>query len=360
MDGSKSARARTRLRVQGRFKKGTRQRAPRNTQQINRLLDSRLWPKMNDQRARAAPSSNTVTTGRSLSHFERLPVELLEDIYLRSRNIDVPLVSRRLWSSLWNERNRFAFVCMMFLPDDEDHHLFVLRTTILSGAWFTKRVWEEARTKVLSSADYAIPSCPRCRGRHWEKPLDMLLPPRLVRGPWTYDQGEFVRDLMAWGAYVDWERTTTGEDAIVGLRTAILTDLKRSLWMLTTARRGCTAGGTGPPAVGVPPDTMMFRSVVVDRDCDEGMFEALFDALHSHHPASVIDDVDFLDPIMWNALERAKGKHKPGADAIKRIITAKVEQKKLGRFSTFRSGHRFRPGSSSRPDVLCARYPPNV
>lgn len=135
--------------------------------------------------------------------------------------------------------------------------------------------------KVNSGWVYWFPSC---MTRWWvDRSENVLLPEKLLHGPWTEAKLDLLEMLCRAGAMVDWVNTSTGEIAERGLNDAIMEGNLRAVKLLTqspvwiTRKLACQN-------VGVRIDTRHARLAVQEAGCDLDIIEALL-----QHPKSTID-----------------------------------------------------------------------
>ena len=169
-----------------------------------------------------------------LSSLEKLPVELLEDILIKSLNMDLPLVSRTLLVKLSNRSLFYA----MFLGILQDQENAVLHSALFRRRFVSNKLFEQMHRRAL------LPMAKKGRESkkqrtlslywtlHYEPDLDPTsetpftekaffcapgtqLPLRVLK--FTNESWSLYRHLVYAGATIDWENTTTGEAAAKAL-----------------------------------------------------------------------------------------------------------------------------------------------
>lgn len=127
------------------------------------------------------------------------------------------------------------------------------------------------------------------------------MPEKLLRGPWSADDVQFLYYLSWSGLGIDWSRSTLGEVAASGLARAIADGQRKVVASLTT------------PVVGVQPTMDMLRLAIVRYGCDKTIvFYLVCAAVRSVtesrglvHSDSSPTDLSFRDPSIWSFAGRA-------------------------------------------------------
>ena len=128
---------------------------------------------------------------------------------------------------------------------------------------------------------------PLCMARSWaEQAETVLLPEKLLHGPWTDEKLDLLEMLCRAGATVDWVNTSAGEIADQGLKDAIMEGNLRAVKLLTRASPTRDAE-IERQNVRVRIDTRHVRLAVLEAGCDLDIVEALV-----NHPRSTIDQND--------------------------------------------------------------------
>lgn len=152
---------------------------------------------MNQQRT-MSNSSGRVLPGP----FMRLPVELLEEIYILSETHSLPHVCRSFYIALNSDFTRLRFCTRLFYlsnarkdPGPKAVHLRDEQTKIFALDWFTVDFLQRlvAAVNYMRSSDGMeeyIDLSPYVSGAH--------LPARPLRGIWSQSKLEFVRELLFW------------------------------------------------------------------------------------------------------------------------------------------------------------------
>lgn len=113
-----------------------------------------------------------------------------------------------------------------------------------------------------------------------------LIPEKLLRGPWTPSQCEFLESLIHAGATIDWVGSTAGEVADLGFQDALKEQSTRAIRILTQpfdhrrecqrhvgshsrffARYGPSIFSSNSPGLGFRPTSRHLKLAAVDYDC---------------------------------------------------------------------------------------------
>ena len=151
----------------------------------------------------------------------RLPVELLEEIYVLSETHVLPHVCRSFYLALSSESARLRFCTRLFYldnprkdPDQKDACLRDNQTKILAQEWFTadfatrvKAAVEHIRASDMIAANVRSKSTPATYSGtksntqiHFSLFLRSVhLPARLLRGPWSQSKVDTLNWLFIWG-----------------------------------------------------------------------------------------------------------------------------------------------------------------
>ncbi|KAK4952932.1 hypothetical protein LTR10_008635 [Elasticomyces elasticus] len=237
----------------------------------------------------------------TLSALEQLPVEIIQDIYHYSTNLDLPLASATLQAQL-SSPHMYSRLTTHVLQDvlgyepeqtasDTDlavsARLFGCRfmTWAFFSGWLDDRLPVDA---VRLPADYRDA---------WNglKPARNLLPPqRLLHGPWTAATTALLSVLSPADSTHSLDlplvNPLLGEVASEGALQAIAEGSYEALELLLS--------------MGVRPTTEMFRQVVIDNGCDRKVLDTLHAAVTRRSGTRL--GVDPLDPTIWQWAERAQ------------------------------------------------------
>jgi len=125
---------------------------------------------------------------------------------------------------------------------------------------------------------------PLCRTTAWmAQSENVLIPEKVLHGPWTKEKLDLLEMLCSAGATVDWINTSAGEIAEQGLDDAIMEGNLRVVKMLTQ-KPAYILREIKRKNVGVKIETRHARLAVLEAGCDLDIVEALV-----QHPDSTID-----------------------------------------------------------------------
>lgn len=153
---------------------------------------------MNQQRT-MSNSSGLVLPGP----FMRLPVELLEEIYILSETHSLPHVCRSFYIALNSDFTRLRFCTRLFYlgnarnnPGPNAVHLRDEQTKIFARDWFTVDFLQ----RLVAAVNYMRSS----DGMEDDTDLSLYvsgahLPAPPLRGIWSQSKLELVRQLLFWG-----------------------------------------------------------------------------------------------------------------------------------------------------------------
>ena len=163
---------------------------------------------------------------KEASHLERLPIELLQKIFLYSLNPNFPLASPGLASALMADHVFMSLCRIAFVNcSAEDLSLTELRNALLTRREMTLERWHEVDCERCAIWNEVVnPGCAHpllYAAEAFPLPADTRVPPRLLRPPWTTDNVKLLDLLVRRGATINWTLTTSGETAMEGLRSAI-------------------------------------------------------------------------------------------------------------------------------------------
>lgn len=129
----------------------------------------------------------------------------------------------------------------------------------------------------------------------------MQMPEKLLRGPWSADDVQFLYYLLWQGVGIDWSYSTLGEVAAGGLSRAIA-DGQRTV-VASLMSRG----------VGVQPTMDMLRMAIVQHGCDKTIVfylvcaavRSVIESRGQRRSDTSATDVNFRDPSIWSFAGRA-------------------------------------------------------
>lgn len=115
------------------------------------------------------------------------------------------------------------------------------------------------------------------QGRMLHCEEDCLIPEKLLRGPWTPSQCEFLESLIHAGATIDWIGSTAGEVADLGFQDALKEQSMRAIRILSQPfdhisplfrRHGPSLLSPNSPGLGFRPTSRHLKLAAVNYDCN--------------------------------------------------------------------------------------------
>ena len=220
-----------------------------------------------------------------LSPFERLPTELIQEIFLISPNLNLPFASPHLASVLSSVQFKHLLLLRVFSSEATAQDDVELKSALLRRKWLTYSFFRNCREAFLTRA--AVKYVRKAAGASSRASIDMTIielknvledhfrkregkmfisttttlitflyawesfmknknllhnpsyfkgllpflsfpnasacqiPEKLLHGPWTQEKGDFLTLLLDQGGSIDWVNSTSGEIATRGLEDAI-------------------------------------------------------------------------------------------------------------------------------------------
>lgn len=235
-----------------------------------------------------------------LDLMRRCQVLFATDILERER-------SNSAWEIISDETEKIS------LQDNRDG-LISKRSYRLQRDHLSKRVAISQMTtntlvNVVEKRSTAIYDFPLCISHAWvERSEHVLLPEKLLHGPWNDEKLDLLEMLCMAGATVDWVNTSAGEIAEQGLNDAIMEENRRAVNLLI---RGPTSDLSWKPRyiyweierknVRVRINTRHVRLAVLEAGCNLDIVEELL-----QHPDSTVDLND-RQIVSWAVKHNAEG-----------------------------------------------------
>ncbi|OJD35233.1 uncharacterized protein BKCO1_18000148 [Diplodia corticola] len=268
---------------------------------------------------------------RKLSPLERLPAEVLQQIFLESMNMSLPIASIELLHKLNSDHIKLEFsLRALYWPDDEERtesaDLPEMQGKLLSlrffdwdfykqyaakacekfGAWpWLQEQEPEATLEELVRRDSDFDVLDRfnlgCELAEEIPPFLKLhektpLPAKLLKGPWDYEKHLMLRFLFIQNLGIDHDSSTSSETLIEGLmgvaRDKESENVEIAKWLICIA----IASDTQIPQ-------SLLRRAVIDGGCNEDLVESML-------TWSLRSEIEYFDPMLWNWAERARDKKK--------------------------------------------------
>ena len=256
----------------------------------------------------------------SLSPIEALPVEILQDIFVRSLNLDLPLSSPHIASKL-SGAHCYLAACFEYLytPIGDRIRQSRLQSRIFASRWMTWQFFQIFVTKAYEAAgcvcgqhecekaiwppDFANPKSMQFSIGHLTRLsyIKCRIPPKLLHGPWTEEKVQFLRYLVCTTSMtVDWADREVRKIALQGKKEAILERNYEAVELFNHNRR-----------LGKAPTIELVRFAVLDGGCDRSI---VYDIMASARSWGYRDwDDEALDK--W--VEQAIAHHNPKGKWLK-------------------------------------------
>ncbi|KAF1348812.1 hypothetical protein BDV97DRAFT_354429 [Delphinella strobiligena] len=291
----------------------------------------------------------------TLSNFEQLPTEIVQEIFEYSNNINLPLSSMIFSSQLSAESIYARFAADQLYAEDcgafsgQVCSSAAAISRMLQCRWMSWRIFKAALQGCFARAERAARNRNRDTNDNemnggddpdsdreelqsvqptptasaspdqemvllplpplFEEPFEerryyhlhtpIQLPDKLLRGPWTPDKMHFLYYLVWNDVGIDWSLSSRGEVATRGLQSAIEQRNRKVVATLVS------------PVVGVVPSAANVKSAVVDYGCDQTIVFHLIQAvlrakITERTTGETMTDVDFRDASLWHWARRVK------------------------------------------------------
>lgn len=225
-------------------------------------------------------------TCQTLAPIEKLPAEIIQDIFKRCWNLNLPLASLHISSKLASTHIYDQFCDLNFdcsIPfNTRTSQGFRNPIEAFERRWMTWGYFEQYLARRIPPKRCGCPIHVTC---HEEHPLEMngdndgqisffsspvstgslefrcQLPTKLTRGPWTTDKVNFVRCLLQISKMsVDWANNESVRIAGRGKREAIMERNLDAVHMFSRARR-----------LGKAPTLNLIKFAVIEGGCDRSI-----------------------------------------------------------------------------------------
>jgi hypothetical protein len=252
----------------------------------------------------------------NLSLLERLPVELLQIVFLESMNVRLPLVSITIAAKLSSAHLRLGLTNRMICTDIEKCSQRD-RSRLIACRFFTfdflcgyLQHVHNSWIQIRDAGDHLKFNSPFPQhnktitleelSRILVNPADVAwvglaqafnglnIPEKLLHGPWTDDKNRFFGFLIEAGCTIDWN-STAGEVAVNAVYTAVRENDEETVERLVRPTEGM-----------VKPKHAMLRCAVLEANCKRAIIRRL---LLIDCDKSIFD---FLDPDLWAWIEIQK------------------------------------------------------
>ncbi len=209
--------------------------------------------------------------------LQSLAAETLEEVYIQSENLSLPLVCRRFHLLLSKSIVRLHFCTHMLyrgnptrINSTDISRMSDLQTDVFAQKWFTLDFSSELETAVLKLQEPAYQKRVaeaelhnRTHSDSWQSPgknkvicTFAKLPRHALSGPWTDDRVNFLLRLMRWNA----KRGMYDIDiADKGMRDAIIEGRPEIVKLLSES------------VIGVELDQELLRLAVIDGGCNKAI-----------------------------------------------------------------------------------------
>ena len=264
--------------------------------------------------------------------LQGLPQEILEMIFLQSMNISLPRASPDLGRKLSHKVICMKIVMRTFFEESDDPlassqaQADLLRCKFFTWSFFLDYV-NTAHSAVLKKrhkawastgivvpgVSYFTPLWPfkftQLRYLGFAEPL--LIPEKLLHGPWTNDKASLLYVLVAFSGEIDCQGSLDGETASEGLREAIKQGNELAVAALSVLL-----------GIGRMLTTDLIRFAVMQCGCNINIVRHLLynaQILHSLD-AENKESLDFHDPALWRWIEQAEEEDDPKGSVVKMML----------------------------------------
>lgn len=209
--------------------------------------------------------------------IQSLVPEILEEIFIQSENLSLPLVCRRFHLLLSKSIVRLHFCTHVFYNGNprrvnpaDTSRMVDLQTDVFAQKWFTLDFLLEVETAVLKLQEPAYQKRVaeaelhnKSHSNSWQSPgknkvicTFAKLPRQALSGPWTDDKVNFLLRLMRWNAKCGmYDR----DIAYKGMRDAIIEGRPEVVKLLSDS------------VIGVELDQELLRLAVIDGGCNKAI-----------------------------------------------------------------------------------------
>jgi hypothetical protein len=282
-----------------------------------------------------------------LSLLERLPVELLQNIFLESLNARLPCTSRVLATKLSSEHLQLEMSLLMLCTHREvigqrerskllacrffdynfllkfahqAHNYFIglpMTTKLIARGPDSLLQYDNNDSYTYHSGFQKFMTLMEVEDNRWcpQGLNNLFIPLKLLRGPWPRNKVWFLQSLVQRDCNIDLNSTGL-EVALISVLEAIRTSDHDAILPIFLA--GNYTGGL------LPITHDMFRCAVLEGGCKRGVISTLL------YPRSNVENMEmgersrglnFLDPDLWAWIERnRKDGNEENADWLQRVL----------------------------------------
>jgi hypothetical protein len=282
-----------------------------------------------------------------LAPIELLPVEIIQDIFLRTLNLNLPLASVTIASKL-EDKHIYRLVCDHAFGYDvlptipKPKQLSIYQNQLFAMRWMRWEFFDEYISQRVPSRACGCPilidchergrttidcncTIPDCKlRRHGDDKSTNLprircsLPQKLLRGPWTDDKIRFLNGLLRISNMsVDWADKNAVRVAVQGKREAIMDRNLDAVHIFSRTRR-----------LGRAPNLELVKFAVLEAGCDRSIVLDLMIAAREWGHRRW-NDVE-LDA--WVARQEANGESKG------KWLGIKLEELRSGKYPDAKTG----------------------
>ncbi|KAK6433219.1 hypothetical protein LTR95_010604 [Oleoguttula sp. CCFEE 5521] len=254
-----------------------------------------------------------------LARLEQLPVELIQEILLYSGNLDLPLASPRLASQLSGKQMQWQLTKQALSPmihctstassQELRRAERLLSCRFMTWTFFAQWLDDQAGPQ-LDVQPGSFASTDRHQIDQWRSlrpSADLVIPVKLLHGPWTRDKISFLRVLAS-----------NSSDNTAGL-TGLASEIGHT-GLIDAAREQCMEALELLRRLGIAPDQELLRNAIVDFGCQRDTVMYILRWCASEVMRCVAGggdgggakdtranvDIDFLDPVIWAWAEKAR------------------------------------------------------
>jgi hypothetical protein len=266
-----------------------------------------------------APTGTRKRRARELSRLEQLPTEILQDIFVYSANINLPLASLSLQEQLSSTHVYLRLTSCLLRPIvgfEQEHRAratdanLSAATRLLNARFMTPmffRAWLEEERQLPEHQHRLVDTKWRLSSRAlWQSlgPSTGLLPPsKIFRAPYSEAKVELIRVFSFRNERLIKNNPDYAAIVYGGLSQAVAGAHEDAIMAILD--------------FGVRPDTEIVRKAVIDSACSPHVIKTLVTRGQSSPWSDIGDDsdedvedgetsatVDFLDPVLWSWAEK--------------------------------------------------------
>jgi hypothetical protein len=272
-----------------------------------------------------------------LSALEQLPTEMIQAIFVQSGNLGLPMSSPNLTAQLSGRQLQWELTCNALshvvrqpgqntasaTPDELANASRLLNSRFMTWKIFKTWLDHESDVRNLNINEPRVRDDELWKSRYaqiWvalEPSARFSLPAKVVRGPWTAERIAFLKVFALYA-----NACSTPLDGIVaevayeGLGQAVESQCLEVIKLFRTLQ--------------VNPDQEILRKAIIEGGCDKSMVLYLlqwfvtnimrWNIAHGATSNATKPEIDFLDPMLWAWIEKAKAAREPKGEWLTEVL----------------------------------------